>query len=509
MSLVLTVKNFGPIVEGTVTLKSLNVFVGPNNSGKSYLSALIYSAMAPSSRRNPSATSFFRVPAHLGELMGSTTEQISKQLESGNVTKVFSRMTGTEREFIDRVIEADLIAYAGAVVNELERCVAGQLSEVVRKSDSGELSMDLTIRDTELGWRVRISSDGRNEPIVSLVRPPRSGEVITEADRIIANLFGAVQEPRQKGRPVFNSKLYTDLSGRRQRELLEDLSRQVASALFEELHSFLFRNFPPNRHYLPASRSGIMQSHRVLVASLLSSASFVGLRKMDFPELSGIVSDFISRLLTLESRRTGSGHLGRAATELESSVLRGSVVMKSTPNSYPEILYNTKNLSTPIVRVSSMISELAPVVLFLRHIVRRGDHLLLEEPEAHLHPESQRRFARVLGNLCVSGVPITLTTHSDYFLTELNNIIREGVIASVVEGRDIFAPERANDVLMPKDVSAYLFHQRPRVGGTVIRALKVTENEGIPDEEFGRVAESIYDEATALRYQIINEGIDD
>ena len=42
-NLKLAVKNFGPIREGEVEFKPLTVFIGPNNSGKSYMATLLYS----------------------------------------------------------------------------------------------------------------------------------------------------------------------------------------------------------------------------------------------------------------------------------------------------------------------------------------------------------------------------------------------------------------------------------------------------------------------------------
>ena len=44
----ISVKDFGPIIEGTVDLKPLTLFVGPSNAGKSYLAMLIYSLMQSS-----------------------------------------------------------------------------------------------------------------------------------------------------------------------------------------------------------------------------------------------------------------------------------------------------------------------------------------------------------------------------------------------------------------------------------------------------------------------------
>ena len=38
----LTVSNLGPIAEGKIELRPMSVFVGPSNTGKSYLATLIY-----------------------------------------------------------------------------------------------------------------------------------------------------------------------------------------------------------------------------------------------------------------------------------------------------------------------------------------------------------------------------------------------------------------------------------------------------------------------------------
>ena len=38
----LTVSNFGPIAKAQIDLRPLTVFVGPSNTGKSYMAILIY-----------------------------------------------------------------------------------------------------------------------------------------------------------------------------------------------------------------------------------------------------------------------------------------------------------------------------------------------------------------------------------------------------------------------------------------------------------------------------------
>ena len=65
-----------------------------------------------------------------------------------------------------------------------------------------------------------------------------------------------------------------------------------------------------------------------------------------------------------------------------------------------------------------MVTELAPIVLFLRGVIARGDMLIIDEPESHLHPEMQIEFIRFLASVVRSGVRIIMTTHSEWVLEE-------------------------------------------------------------------------------------------
>ena len=96
------------------------------------------------------------------------------------------------------------------------------------------------------------------------------------------------------------------------------------------------------------------------------------------------------------------------AETIESDVLAGQILMKPSPSGYPEFLYRPHEIGEEVrlTRAASMVSELAPVVLFLRGGIRPGDMLIIEEPEAHLHPGAQTEIALTLAGLVRAGVRV-------------------------------------------------------------------------------------------------------
>ena len=72
---------------------------------------------------------------------------------------------------------------------------------------------------------------------------------------------------------------------------------------------------------------------------------------------------------------------------------------------------------------SSSVRSLLDIGFYLRHVAKPGDLLMVDEPELNLHPENQRRVARLFARLVNLGIKVFLTTHSDYIIKELNTLI--------------------------------------------------------------------------------------
>ncbi len=72
---------------------------------------------------------------------------------------------------------------------------------------------------------------------------------------------------------------------------------------------------------------------------------------------------------------------------------------------------------------SSSVRSLLHMGLYLRHVASSGDLMMVDEPELNLHPENQRRIARLFARLVKLGVRVLATTHSDYIARELSTLI--------------------------------------------------------------------------------------
>ena len=146
-----------------------------------------------------------------------------------------------------------------------------------------------------------------------------------------------------------------------------------------------------------------------------------------------------------------------------------------------------------------MVTELVPIVLFLRGIISRGDMLIIEEPEAHLHPSAQTQMARTLASLVRAGVKVIVTTHSDWLLMEIANLMREGELKEISELHE--GDKAGSDALLPSEVGVWLFREDDDSSGSTIEEIPFDRSEGIEPEEYESVAEALYNRSAALQNQ--------
>ena len=181
-----------------------------------------------------------------------------------------------------------------------------------------------------------------------------------------------------------------------------------------------------------------MQSHRTLVSALIRGATRGGIKQAteSIPLFNGVLADFMEKVidlgdperrLTRARRELQNFDASKVGKYMEENILFGDIAIEKSESGYPDFRYrfgsgeNAVKLS--LMSASSSVSELAPIILFIRHYLNKGDFFIVEEPEAHLHPEAQRLIADVLAQLVNAGVYVMITTHSDIVLERIGNFV--------------------------------------------------------------------------------------
>ena len=137
-----------------------------------------------------------------------------------------------------------------------------------------------------------------------------------------------------------------------------------------------------------------------------------------------------------------------------SSILGGKYEV--TRNDELHFAPNGKKVKLSMDESSSSVRSLLALGFYLRHIANKGDLLMIDEPELNLHPENQRRVARLLARLVNAGIKVFITTHSDYLVKELNTLImlsrQDGRLKNIAK-REGYKTE---ELLSPSKIKTYI-----------------------------------------------------
>ena len=445
----IAVKNFGPIAEANIDLRPLTVFVGPSNTGKTYFATLVYAlhgVLAGFPRYPLLNHALFSLPkAVFGsdsfdgviETMDEVKKfnQLVKKIKIINKQFKFLELPQDIREKVRSELK-NLLVFE----EELKRCFDLKSIAKLPRSDNGRYHrMDVSLSVSEAGqelWAVKMKN---------------SGDSIIINDRVNENM---VVNPVELIGP----------------------------------HAIRYLR----RYYLPSSRSGIMQNHKIIASSSVALVSYPFMEgSSDIATLSGGLADFLRLLILYEEPDTPNDELFTIAKLLETGVLAGDIVTKSSPSGRSEFLYRPQGMEENILvsQASSMVSELAPLVLFLRSGIKPGDTLIIEEPEAHLHPGAQADMAVILARLVRAGVKVIITTHSDWLLQEISNLTLEGLLEEEAD--------EPSSWLLPEEVGVWHFQKDQPV-----KEIPFKPREGISPEDYEDVAEGLYNRSVNLQQKL-------
>ncbi len=492
----LAVEDFGPIAEATVELRPFTVFVGASNTGKSYLAILLYALHGFFGARAP--TTGWHAPsadaAALTEESEKAVRTLLRQMLAARGSKrsmdvdLPEHVAALVRPIMEAVDDA-----APALDDEVARCFGAKTQSLIRQS--GGKSARIALRCE----RSKVSVDG---PEISY------HFTITESRPQLTAFIPPDMPLRFQGTVPVVTTMFALM--RLASASADDNNRHSLGALADLIVPYAVGAVARPIHYLPADRAGVMHAHRVVVSSLIGRASRAGFgAESPLPTLSGVLADFLERLIDLgDAKYDAIAHKQatgrRFAERLETNILGGAIGTHRSAVGYPSFHYRPAEWKhdLPLMNTSSMVSELAPVVLYLRHIVQPGDVLIIEEPESHLHPAMQVEFTRLLAAVVRSGVRVVLTTHSEWVLEALANLVRLSEVDESQRG-EISGDDLA---LTPDQVGAWLFEQKRQPRGSVVKEIPLDIRRGTFPAGFSEITEQLYNDWAGIANRVREPG---
>ena len=204
---------------------------------------------------------------------------------------------------------------------------------------------------------------------------------------------------------------------------------------------------------------------------------------------SGMYEEFFNMKALLNRPQESVSPLNQALIECNARVNNG--ILKQEGGKYLYCMHNGATI--PLTAAASSIKELSPLSLLINKFPVKGVSILFEEPEAHLHPSRQVKLADLLACIISAGGHLQVTTHSDYLIKRLNNLMKLSLLKdkiSLSEFKELLSAFNIKEeyLLAVSNVHAYLLEEQSD-GSSRIIAQEVGKDSSIPFESFYSVIE--------------------
>lgn len=374
--MILQIKELGAIKEGTINLsKKLNVFCGPNGTGKTYMAYAIY---------------------------GLLKNQIH---------------VGSNEELVKVLIDFKKIDYL----------INFEALHAYRKDLISNFKEDF---DSLFGIGEDLANQFFGETVVDFKETEDEFESI-----LTASSFESILNIRKiniKFSKVSNSKeLQIEITDKTiSNEDINTLNIFLYSAVLSSLATYPISS----TYILPVERNSIFTFSKELSISKQEAVdhfhAMTSKNKTDRFDLLFkkttryplAIKDGLMIADDLTETQKNKSDFFEFAIEIENELLHGKVLITNDG----EIQFKPERAQKrllPIHMTASIIKSLASLVIYLKHLAKNNDLIIIDEPEINLHPDNQIILTRLFARMVNKGFRLLISTHSDYIVRELNNLI--------------------------------------------------------------------------------------
>ena len=410
--MIIKFKNLGPIESGEIDfndLKGINLIIGKNNTGKTYLSNLLYSYFKVRERQN----------IKMDEVVGI--------------------------RFKDRISDSDYETIKDYFEKKYEKEIKDTLPQIFHTSKD-------TFKDFEI--EVNLSDE--------ILEFKKLDDYVIICFK---ELEKTIKLKKMQNKIEYVIEDYNEEKGKRyityKSEIIEEEAKQFTFDYF--LHIKFFQKIY-KIHSFPAERSGAVLFYK----QLLEERSNI-LRELEMGNDESIgkisrysepVNDYVKFLNSISDRSKAMNELEiyKNLDERLKEILGGEVIIDTEDN----IMFKINgDKIIDIGMVSSTVKTLAGFYLYLKYFAMEGDIVFIDEIELNLHPENQRKIMKLINYLSKQGIKFIISTHSPIITEEIDNMLLFEKVKDKINSEEMKEYEINSEYgLKTSDINVFHLHNK-------------------------------------------------
>ena len=396
-------ENFGKAGNGTIDINDLTIICGPNNSGKTYINYAIYSILSRMEELIEFKLTDSELKKIVSELKNGKTVRLNINKKIDQVGKYFSKSIP--------IIGSEISEHFNVPKKNFKKSKISMSIDDFGTNENSPISLDMSIDDILF----RFIHEGDNKWLMfeienKLSKKEKNSESILKmfetnfriaADRLnfhIDFLFYFSYLEQHFFYPVAITSERTGIS--------------LFYKIFDEKNEKIL--------------SQLGKSHKSIAASTVNSLR--SLHALPIQDNINLVRSF-EKISKKASKFTNSEKLAKGNKRDVIDILNELLDNGSFVSRNDTLMYQprkTNNGSEPTLEFHSTSSSIKSLFLFdvfVRYIASERNILIIDEPELNLHPENQVKMARLVARIVNCGITVVVTTHSDFFIREISNLI--------------------------------------------------------------------------------------
>ncbi|MBE8182050.1 MAG: AAA family ATPase [Candidatus Portiera sp.] len=480
MEYTVEVTNFGKIKQAKIKINDLTVFAGTNNTGKSYVSRLLYSIFSAITS-NPEIDyqkrlvkelylNLKRENSRFSRSFGMDREWRKYDMESSG--KLFRLQRKIDSDFAKTLDDSDLLITADNSTEIIAKQILEEFEVLIDEFQSDVKTIIAKLIDQEvkssakktLDKRLKVYSEALDKHLIKFRKELNGGET-----------HFIEQEYKNK----FNDNLIENFQAEELKDLIgnnknKSSTIQITSSDGDAISLNISKSGEIDKVSVDVIDHEVYSDIVYLespiywkLRSALTTDVFHYNRRMRRERLADVPKYFYDLIEKMRERRITAKNDAKIRDTLSQeikNIIGGHIIEDKNSG---ELLFvensgsKTKTTSKKGISLhitATGVSQLGMIAhLIDKKIIRQGTILFLDEPEAHLHPAWQDKMMEILYGFTKYGVQVIMATHSPMMIqrlelstkqdkspskVSLNYFNRDGEFDSIAQ-----APDKISDAI--------------------------------------------------------------